>query len=114
MIQREFKKSKDHVHLRNKYSNITQFYETLKQFPNALTLKRKDGTSSGLEIELLQSSSKCFHLALYDSKLVQQLLEKDNFCDATFSICPNVEGVKQIFIAMGKKCNVVSMQIKHV
>lgn len=113
MIIREIKRNKDHTSVKGKYSSIVEFYEALQENPNDLKFKRKDGTESILEAKLIKSSSKTHHLALFDKTLVNGLLDTDVFSDATFSICPAVGGVKQIFVVMGKKCNIVSTIVKN-
>lgn len=78
-------------------------YESLKDYPDVLVHKFSETNISVLKVELLSSSSESFHLAIYNEELLKEFTFHDNFGDATFSICPDVKGVHQIFIVMGKK-----------
>lgn len=110
MIHRALQKNKDRVPMKNKYASIPEFYEAIQKTPSCLKMVDKQGVETTMTAELISSSTKTFHMALHDERLVKQLLENDVFADATFSICPNVDGVKQIFVIMGKKCGVVSVK----
>lgn len=111
-VQRTLQRSragKNQSIIKKGYSSIRAFAEHLQQYPDALTCKITKETTSVLKAELLSSSSQTFHLVFYDEELLAEFVRSDLFGDATFSICPEVHGVKQILVIHGKKYNVVSI-----
>lgn len=61
-----------------------------------------------LQVQLIKSSSKTYHLAFYDAELVSEFTLNDIFADGTFRIVPDVKGVFQVYKLMGKKYGIVS------
>lgn len=94
------------------YPTVKEFGEHLKKNPECLKFEIKDDENKTqvmtIQAELLQSSSKYFHLVFWDEELLKEFSSNDQFGDGTFSIRPDVEGIVQVFVVMAKKHLVVS------
>ena len=77
----------------------------MTNFPELLEFKEND--------EVLKISAhlmfRSYHVILYDTKLIAEFrAETDIFVDATFKVCPDVNGVTQMLTVTAKKSNIVS------
>lgn len=60
-----------------------------------------------LQYKLIKSSSKSYHVIIYDPELVEQFDEHEIFCDGTFDVRPKISNCNQVLTILARKYNVV-------
>lgn len=99
----------DNGKIRGNFSSLEELGQYLKENPAALKVVTNDKSESCLECEYIRSSSKSSHLIFFSTELIGKFEEFDDlFGDNTYAICPNIPGVGQVLVLLGKKYNVVS------
>lgn len=95
------------------YRSIFELGQHLEKHPGDLTILANDGSVKQLQAQLVQSSSRTYHLILYDPEMISNFDEHTVQMDGTFNAVPRVKGVTQLLTLMAKKYNVVNYMFNN-
>lgn len=95
-------------HVKDSYPSIWYSAQHVQDKDDLLKSVGPDGTERSLQSKPIQSSSKTYHLLLYDESLMSEFTENETFWDGAFDAKPRIKNLEQLFTLMGVKYGVVS------
>lgn len=109
-LQRECAKARTALGtvLKNKYETLQEFGEYASSNPDKLSYTTRDGVARKIRAEVFRSSSKSYHVLLYDPELLDKFTVEEIFVDGTFDARPQIKHLNQLLTILATKFNTVS------
>lgn len=92
-----------------KYESLQEFSKFCDEHPEALSYLSEDGQRRQLLTRSTSSSSKSYHILLYDPEVLEQFEDHEVFIDGTFDAEPKINGCNQLVTILATKFNTVWM-----
>ena len=90
------------------FKDVYEFGKFLEENPDQVKYTDESGDST-ISFKMIQSSSKSFHVILFDKSLLAKCKKSRIYVDGTFDTRPRIKGICQFVTIMAKLEYIVSM-----